>query len=143
MKNRDTSARPPWINWWTTASRNSVSHYLYYMSYFFYIYSRTLPVLVGTFFLCLFVRSMHSCSIGVVIVQKDDLFEKEAFVCKRFRLSYPDRPLKHGRVYKFIIHIRGVTNKNTFLLIALSRYRVATILFSSVEQKYWISSICL
>ena len=105
---------------------------------FFYIYSRTLRVLVGTFFLFVFkiyAFMFDRCSDCSNYVQKDDLFEKEAFVCKRFRLSYPDRPLKHGRVYKFIIHIRGVTNKNTFLLIALSRYRVATILFSSVEQK--------
>ena len=91
----------------------------------------------------LFVFMIHAfmfdgcsgCSIQFYYVQKDDLFEKEAFVCKTLGTiieNAEDRPLKHWRVYKFIIHIRGVTNKNTSLLIALPRYRVAFILFSSV-----------
>ena len=75
------------------------------------------------------------CSDCSIMFKKMTVFEKEAFVCKTLGTiieNAEDRPLKHGRVYKFIIHIRGVTNKNTSLLIALSRYRVAFILFSSV-----------
>lgn len=100
---------------------------------FFMFIQEPCVLLVGKVF-CLLLRSMHSCSIVVVIVL---LCSKRGLIWKGSLCLLACSIIVHGRVYKFIIHIRDVTNKNTFLLIALSRYRVAIILFPSVEQKNW------